>query len=115
MATIKKEEYPIKDNGFEYLGKHYDCQFAIKRDIKMIIQEAGTSHKYTFDKFYDRETLKPKGIRLFTDEEGKPIYGMVLYTIQNKTANYERVACGGYYPFWDDKLFPHPYQESICW
>ena len=40
MATIKKEEYPIKGNGFEYLGNYYDCQFAIKRDIKMILQEA---------------------------------------------------------------------------
>ena len=36
MATLKEETYPMKDNGFEYLGKHYDCQPAIKRDIKMI-------------------------------------------------------------------------------
>lgn len=35
MATIKEEEYPIKDNGFEYLGNHYDCQYAIERDIKV--------------------------------------------------------------------------------
>ena len=115
MEIIQKE-YPIKDNGFEYLGKHYDCQFAIKRDIKMILQEAETSHKDTFDEVYDRETLKPKVIRLFTDEEGKPIYGMVLYTIHNNAGEgYYRVACGGYYPFWDDKLFPHLCQESICW
>lgn len=115
MATIRKEEYPIKDNGFEYSGKHYDCQFAIKRDIKMILQEAKTSHKDTFSELYDKETLKPKGIRLFTDEEGDPVYGMVLYTIYNKVDNYKRIACGGYYPFRDDKLLPHLYQESICW
>ena len=34
MATIKYEEYPVKDNGFEYLGTHYDCKFAIKKDVK---------------------------------------------------------------------------------
>ena len=115
MATIKKEGYQINGNCFEYDGKTYDCSYAIKRDTKLIIQEAETSHKDSFDKLYDRETLKPKEIRLFTDEKGKPIYGMVLYTIHNKVANYERYACGGYYPFWDDKLFPHLYQESICW
>lgn len=115
MTIIKKEEYPIKDNGFEYFGKHYDCQFAIKRDVKMILQEAETSHKDTFNELYDKETLKPKVIRLFTGEEGKPVYGMILYTIHNKVGNYEREACGGYYPFWDNKLFPHLYQESICW
>ena len=115
MATIKKEEYPIIGNYFEYGGKTYDCSYAIKRDTKLIIQEAETSHKDSFDKRYDRETLKPKEIRLFTDEEGKPIYGMVLYTIYNKVGNYERFACGGYYPFLDNELFPHLYQESICW
>ena len=115
MAIIKKEEYPIIGNCFEYDGKTYDCSYAIKRDTKLIIQEAETSHKDSFDKRYDRETLKPKEIRLFTDEEGKPIYGMVLYTIYSKVANYERFACGGYYPFLDNELFPHPYQESICW
>lgn len=115
MAVIKKEEYPIIGNYFEYDGKTYDCSYAIKRDTKLIIQEAETSHKDSFDKLYDRETLKPKEIRLFTDEEGNLLYGMVIYTIYNKAANYERLACGGYYPFWDDKLFPHLYQESICW
>ena len=115
MATIKKEEHQINGNCFEYDEKTYDCSYAIKRDTKLIIQEAETSHKDLFDKLYDRETLKPKEIRLFTDEEGKPIYGMVLYTIYNKVGNYERFACGGYYPFLDNKLFPHLYQESICW
>ncbi len=115
MATIKNEEYPVKDNGFEYLGNHYDCQFAIKRDMKMIIQEAETSHKDNFDKFYDRDTLIPDRIRLFFDENKLPIFGIVIYKLHQKKDNYWRSACGGYYPFWNDKLFPHPYQESICW
>ena len=117
MATIKKEEYPIKDNGFEYLGKHYDCQSAIKRDVKMILQEAETSHKDNFDEFYDRNTLRPRTIRLYIDENNIPIYGMIIYVIDYKKEQLSRSACGGYYPFKFDnsKLLPHPYQESICW
>ena len=115
MAIIKKEEeYPIKDNGFKYLGKYYDCTRAIKRDVKMIVQEAETSHKNSFGEFYDKKSLKAVRVRLFF-ENGQLSYGMVLYTIHNKVDNYRRYACGGYYPFWNDKLFPHPYQESICW
>ena len=119
MATIKKEEYPIKDNGFEFLGKHYDCQFAIKRDVKMILQEAETSHKDTFDNLYDRNTLRPYKIHLYVDEGNVPIYGMIVYIIDYKEENMSRYACGGYYTFcqfMDDKvLFPPLYQESICW
>lgn len=115
MATIKKEEYPIKDNGFEYDGKTYDCSYAIKRDIKLITQEAETSHKDTFDKLYDRQSLKADKVRIFLDKEDKPIFGMVIYLIEYKDKSWKRCACGGYYPFWDDKLFPHLYQESICW
>ena len=29
METIKYKEYPVKDNGFEYLDTHYDCKLAI--------------------------------------------------------------------------------------
>ena len=116
MTTIKKEEYPIKDNGFEYLGKHYNCQFAIKRDIKMILQEAETSHKDDFDKLYDRNTLRPDKIRIFVDENDTPVYGIIIYLIDYKNG-ISRCACGGYYPFEFDRssLMPHPYQESICW
>ena len=118
MATIKKKEYPIKDNGFEYLDKHYNCQFAIKRDIKMILQEAESSHKDTFDKLYDRSTLRPDKIRIFVDENDVPIYGMIIYLIDYKEEqNNSRCACGGYYifEFNNSVLYPHPYQESICW
>lgn len=117
MATIKKEEYPIKNNGFEYLGKHYDCHFAIKRDIKMILREAEISHKDTFDKLYNRNTLRPDKIRIFVDENDVPIYGMIIYLIDYKEQNCSRSACGGYYRFaFDNTVFlPHTYQESICW
>ena len=121
MVTIKKEEYLIKDNGFEYLGNHYDCQLAIKRDIKMIIQEAETSHKDTFDELYDRNTLRANIIRIFVDEDNVPIYGIIIYLIdyklESKEGNISRCACGGYYRFEFDNstLLPHPYQESICW
>jgi hypothetical protein len=117
MATIKKEEYSIKDNGFEYLGNHYDCHYAIERDIKMILQEAETSHKDDFDEFYDRNTLRPHKICLYVDENNIPIYGMIIYCIDYKEGNISRDACGGYYPFEFDNsmLLPHPYQESICW
>ena len=117
MTAIKKEEYPIKDNGFEYLGNHYDCQFAIKRDVKMILQEAEISHKDTFDELYDRNTLRPDKIRIYVDENDTPIYGMIIYLIDYKEENTSRYACGGYYRFaFDNSVFlPHPYQESICW
>lgn len=117
MAVIKKEEYPIKDNGFEYLGKYYDCQFAIKRDVKMILQEAETSHKDTFNELYDKNTLRADKIHLYVDECDIPIYGMIVYLIDYKEENNSRYACGGYYRFEFDNsmLLPHPYQESICW
>ena len=115
MATIKKIEYPIKDNGFEYLDKHYDCHYAIERDVKMILQEAEISHKDTFDELYDRQSLKADKVRIFLDKEDEPIFGMVIYFIEYKDKSWKRCACGGYYKFWDNKLFPHQYQESICW
>ena len=117
MATIKQEEYPIKDNGFEYDGKTYDCHFAIKRDVRMILQEAETSHKDTFDKLYDRGTLRADKIRIFVDGDNVPIYGIIIYLIDYKGENDSRYACGGYYRFVFDNstLLPHPFQESICW
>jgi len=117
MATIKYEEHPIKNNGFKYLGKHYDCHYAIERDVKMILQEAETSHKDTFDKLYDRDTLRPEKIRIFVDGDNVPIFGMIIYLIDYREENNSRCACGGYYKFEFDNsvLLPHLYQESICW
>ena len=116
MATIKKE-FPIKENGFDYLGQHYDCKFAIKRDMKLILKEAETSHKDTFDECYDRTTLRADKIRVFLDEQNIPIYCIIIYIIDYKNENCSRYACGGYYPFEfnNSQLIPHPYQESICW
>lgn len=115
--TMKEETYPIKDNGFEYNGNHYDCQYAIKRDVKIILQEAETSHKDIFDKLYDRSTLRPDTIRIFVDIDNVPIYGIIIYLIDYKEENNSRYACGGYYRFElnNSMLLPHIYQESICW
>lgn len=116
---MKYEEYEIKDNSFEYLDKQYDCSFAIKRDIKLIIQEAETSHKDTFDELYNRDSLTPRKVRLFLNDKKEPIYGMIIYTIDYKNEDVERTACGNYYPVinWFDslQLMPHLFQGSICW
>ena len=111
------EEYPIIGNCFEYAGKTYDCSYAIKRDIKLIIQEAETSHKDSFNKLYDRNTLRADKIRIYVDKDDVPIYGMIIYLIDYKEQNNSRYACGGYYgfEFGYSTLYPHPYQESICW
>ena len=69
MATIKEEEYPIKDNGFEYLGNHYDCHYAIERDIKMILQEAETSHKDNFNEIYEGWKILFSSIQGSEEEE----------------------------------------------
>lgn len=115
MATIKEEEYPIKDSKFEYMEVHYDCKRAIKKDIKLIIQEAEETHKNSFDELYDRSTLRPSFVRLFVDVNDAPIYGMVIYTIDYKELNERRKACGNYYPVNNFQLSPHNYQASICW
>ena len=75
------------------------------------------SHKDNFDEFYDRNTLRPRTMRLYVDENNIPIYGMIIYVIDYKKEHMSRSACGGYYPFEFDNsiLLPHPYQESICW
>ena len=112
---MTQEDYFIVNNHFEFNGKTYDCTCAIERDIKMIVQEAETSHKDSFDKTYDIQSLAPNKVHIFLDEKGNPVFGMVIYLIEYKDKSCKRYACGGYYPFWDKKLFPHPYQESICW
>jgi hypothetical protein len=83
----------------------------------MILQEAETSHKDTFDELYNRNTLRPYKIHLYVDESNIPIYGMIVYIIDYKEEKSSRYACGGYYRFEFDNsmLLPHPYQESICW
>lgn len=112
---MKSKEYPIENNRFEYDGVHYGCDFAIEHDTKLIIQEAETSHKDSFDELYDRTTLKPEKIRVYVDEKGKLIYGFIIYVINYKNGSGGRYACGNYYPFFGNDLMPHPFQTSICW
>lgn len=112
---MKYEEYPIINDYFEYDEEKYDCSVAIERDIKMILQEAETSHKDSFDKLYSRDSLKANKVRIFLDEKDNPVFGMVIYLIEYKDESWKREACGGYYKFWRKLLLPHPYQESVCW
>lgn len=115
MGKIVEEEYPITENGFEYLGVRYDCNFAIKRDVKMILQEAEVSHKYEFESYYDKDSLIADKVRLFIDNSSNvAIYGMIIYKIYNKSG-YWRTACGNYYPINDFHLEPHLFQARICW
>ena len=112
---MKKEDCIIMDDSFELFCKKYDCGFAIKRDMKAILREAEFTHKTEFDECYDKLSLKPKKVRLYIDDNNNPIYGFIIYTIHNKKADYDREACGSYYPIWDNTLMPHLFQESICW
>jgi hypothetical protein len=112
---MKEIKHEIKNEAFWYCGEKYDCKTAIEKDIKEIIKEAETTHKTLFNNSYDKTTLKPKEIKLFIDDNAKIIYGMIVYTIYNKEGNYDRLACGNYYPIWNNILMPHPFQASICW
>ena len=107
--------YFSEDNSFEYLENKYDCEMAIKLDKELIIQEAETSHKDSFDELYDRNSLEPLKVILEVDDNENPIYGMIVYTIKYKNENTKRTACGFYYPIFDYMLMPHHYQGSICW
>lgn len=108
-------EFPIENGSFEHKGETYDCRFAIECDIKQIIQEAEISHKDSFDKIYKRESLSPNKVRVYLDNDGSLMFGMVLYLIDYRYDNAQRWACGNYYPFWANLLSPFPYQGSICW
>lgn len=109
------KEIQITDKKFSYLSKTYDCSLAIERDTDLILKEAETSHKEIFDKSYKRETLQADKIRVFFDKDDTPIFAMILYLIFNKAGNYKRMACGDYYRIYENLVFPHPYQCSICW
>lgn len=125
---MKEVEIVITDNIFEFGGNKYDCDFAVKQDKKRILQEAEASHKEELEKLYDKESLNPYKVKLFVDDNDKPIYMMICYIIKYKNPDYGvlgngRIACGNYHPLhdcWLDEkenfmVFPHPYQGSICW
>lgn len=114
---LKYEDCSIVDNHFDYLGKTYDCKNAIKDDVEMIIKNAKLHKKFNE---YNEHSLRADRVRLYIDENNKePVYGMIIYSIENIKFNYRREACGNYYPISDEfgcrRLEPHWYQASICW
>lgn len=118
---MKIEEVNVHSDEFEFKGKKYDCELVTKRDKELILQEAETSHKEAIETLYDKETLRADHVKLYVDENGTPIYLMMIYIINYKEKG-GRYACGSYYPI-DGSLnkngrcvvYPHPYQTSICW
>lgn len=119
MKTI---EIDTEVASFEYNGKTYNCELVVKRDIQHIKHEAETNHKEEFDEKYDKDSITPNKVRLYVDENGYPLYMMMTYVIKYKskefcTFGYGRYACGEYYPIDNnfDKIYPHPFQGSICW
>ena len=116
--NMDTNEIKIIDGKFEYLGKVYDCKYLIERDKKNILREADESHKDEFDELYDRDTLAPLNCRVYLDNNDRIVYVMIIYTVDYRDGKCKRTACGDYYPMCDlgnNKLFPHPYQASICW
>lgn len=111
---MTQERIRINKNEFEYIGVTYDCEYAIQKDIELIFDEAKKSHP-DFDKIYIADSIKPKEINIYFDDEGKPIFGMIVYIIDYKDNSGGRLACGGYYPIGEKTVNVHPYQYSICW
>ena len=74
-------EYEINNHCFIHNDEEYDCSFAIEHDIKLIIQEAETSHKDTFDELYNRDSLTPKRVRLFLDDNAFALIFLPLISI----------------------------------
>ena len=114
---MKTNDIAITDGKFEYNNKTYDCKHIIKRDKKNILREADESHKEEFDRLYDRNTLRPLKCRVYLDTADNISCVMVIYKVDYREGNSARLACGDYYPVWDDvtTIYPHPYQSSICW
>lgn len=111
---MTQENIRINGNEFEHIGMVYDCKYAIQKDIELILDEARKSHP-DFDKIYVVDSLKPEKIVAYFDDKGKPVFGMIIYTIDYKDNSSSRLACGGYYPINETGLSIHPYQYSVCW
>lgn len=116
---MNKITLEIINGKFTYNLNTYDCSPLIERDKRNILREAEETHKGVIDSLYIQESLQPYRCRAYTDNNGNIIYLMIIYTITYKEGkNLNRTACGDYYSFTDrtnGKLFPHPYQGSICW
>ena len=113
--NYKEVEINQNDSSCKYKGITYQCSYAIKKDKEQIINEAITNHNIEFAREYDKDSLKPVKVRLFTDYNDCPQFGMVLYEIKNTANDYSRSACGNYYPIYEEWLQPHFFQGSICW
>jgi hypothetical protein len=120
MHRDNHTDVPIASDHLEFKGVEYDLDMAIRNDKELITINAERSHGKEFDELYDKESIRPDKVRVFTDKDGEPVFGMVIYVIKYKTGDSGRYACGNYYPFYKvslDKnfLMPHPFQASICW
>lgn len=111
---MTQERIKINNNKFEYMDVAYDCEYAIEKDIELILDEAKKSHP-DFSKLYVVGSIKPREINVYFDNEGKPMFGMIIYSIDYKDILTFRIACGGYYPIGEKTVNIHPYQYSICW
>ena len=114
---MRTEEISINSNSFEFNGKKYDCELVVKRDKKLIMAEAEESHKEALETLYEKDSLAPHHVKLYVDDNNWPLYLMVVYIINYKDNKGGRYACGDYYPIDNgfSKVYPHPYQTSICW
>lgn len=120
---MELKEVRINLNEFEYGGVKYNAELAIKKDKKLIINEAMESHGESFEKEYDKDSLTQDHVKLYIDDKNEVIYAMIIYLIKykEKRENFTgRYACGNYYPIYKAStgknfLEPHPYQASICW
>ena len=125
---MKYIEIDVNSDNFEYNGIKFDCELVVARDKELILQEAEKSHKEALETLYDKESLTQQQVKLYVDDNGNPVYLMMIYVIKYKDPSYGvlgtgRLACGDYYPIelgyvnnnGFNAVYPHPYQTSICW
>lgn len=122
--NYKQEEVKFnkEGTGFIYNGDFYYCEHLTKIEKQQILLEAENSHKDEIENLYDKDSLKPFKAKLYLDENDHIVFLMVVYLIDYKDSSNGRTACGSYQPNFNivrikDKfvVFPHPYQNSICW
>lgn len=123
---MKEVEINVNSDKFEYNGVKYDCKWVVKKDKKIILQEAEESHKEQLESMYEKDSLAPDHVKLYMDDNGNPLYLMMVYVIKYKnksTFGTGRYACGCYQPIENglvnqegfNVVYPHPYQGSVCW
>lgn len=123
MDTKETEIYFNEEGtGFTYNDEFYDCKLLIAFEKKQILIEAEHSHKDEIENRYDKDSLKPKRVKLYLDDNDKIMYLMVVYEILYKDHSNGRYACGAYqvsknfFRFEGKTIVAyHNYQDSICW